>query len=101
MSTAEVHMAADLDWLYTQEGEEVVDITIDDLPYRAIVQPLEAFPGEFEGSAKRRQMISLRASDMPTPPRQGYAMNVDGETWAVESSGVSGILVQIVMGQYD
>lgn len=101
MTTAREHMQADMAYLFAQEGEEVRDVVIDATTYRGIVQDLEVMPGEFEGSARRRISIYLLKGAMSPLPHPGFAMDVDGEQFVVDSVDPTSLLDIIIMGQYN
>jgi len=94
-------MLADMDHLFAQEGEEVVDILIGLTVYRGLLQDLEVLPGGFEGSARRRISIYLLKGAMSPLPRPGFAMDVNGEQFIVDSVDPTGLLDIITMGQYN
>ena len=98
MPTAREHMAADMAWLYAQTGEEPVDVIIDGVSRRAIVQELDAVAGNFDGGVIRRRAIWLLKGTI-TLPRPGYVMTVDGDRWTVESLDPTGILDVITLAQ--
>jgi len=99
MATAREHMAADMAWLFSQEGEEASAIVIDGTSRRAIVQELEVIPGGYEGAATRRQSLWL-AKGTITLPRPGYVMTVAGQKWTVESIDPTGLCDMLTLAQY-
>lgn len=99
MTTAREHMAADMAWLFTQDGEEAVAVLIDGVSRRAIVQDLDVMPGAYEGAATRRQAVWLQKGII-TLPRPGYNMTIDGAMWTVESIDPTGLVDIITLAQY-
>lgn len=91
MPTARQHMLADMTHLFAQDGEEVVDVVIDDASHRAIVQELDGIAGTLDGTVIRRRALWLEKGKIILP-KPGYDMLVDGELWNVESVDPTGIL---------
>ena len=101
MPTARDHMAADMAWLFAQDGEEARDVVIDGVTHRAIVHELDALAGPLDGSTARRLSVLLEHGAIATLPRPGYTMTVDGSQWQVEAVDPTGIVDVIIFTQFD
>lgn len=89
MTTAFEHMQADMDWVYAQDGESVVDITLTvaggaEQPLRSTVKYLETDPVQYEGASVERVELGLLA--VPTPePIPGREVKFNGVDYECES----------------
>lgn len=99
MTTTRQHMLEDMDWLFTVDGEESVDVVIDGVTIRAMVHELDVGGGSYEGEAVRQCALRIRKGTMPLP-RPGYTMTMDGELWTVDSVDPSGIVDILIMSRY-
>ena len=101
MTTPRDHMAADMAWLFAQDGEEARDVVIDGVTHRAIAHELDAMAGPLDGSTARRLSVMLEQRAIATLPRPGYTMTVDGSQWQVEAVDPTGIVDVIIFTQFD
>jgi hypothetical protein len=83
MATARDHMTADMAWLFAQDGEEVVDATINSTPRRAIIG--DETTGQYDDGSwyASREIIVQVAALVVAVPRQG--INLDGVEYLIES----------------
>lgn len=100
MATPREHMQADLAHLFAEEGGAADDVVIDGVPCRAIVEPLDVVPGDFDGSAKQLRALWLEKGAI-TLPRPGYRLTVDGKEWTVQSVDPTGLVDIIYLASFE
>lgn len=85
MATAREHIAADMAWLFAEDGEEVIDALINSLPVRAIVG--DETTGQYDDGSwfNSRDIVILadNAAVTEVVPRQ--RLNLDGTDYLVDS----------------
>ena len=81
MATPREHMQADMDWLFAEDGNDVQDIVIDAIPYRAIPHALENVDGQYDGQTINRLRYLFLSSDFSAIVNQ--EREIDGKIWRV------------------
>ena len=92
MATPREHMIANLAHAFSVAGGVAVDVVLDGVPLRAIVEPLDLVAGGFDGSAVRSQAVWLMKGALPVLPRPDYRLALDGQEWTVLRSDPTGLL---------
>ena len=100
MATPRDYMLADIAHAFAEVGGVAGDTVIDGRPLRAIVEPLDIVPGEFEGAVKQLRAVWLEKGAMPLP-RPGYRLTMDGEEWTVQSVDPTGLVDILYLAKYE
>lgn len=100
MATPREHMLADLAQAFAEDGGVATDVVLDGVSLRAIVEPLDILPGDFEGSARQLRAVSLQKGAI-TLPRPGYRLTMDGKEWTVQSVDPTGLMDVLYLASFE